>query len=150
MESSLFILLQSPLPEHTEKLLWMLGNDAPIFDDEVPKDWHEMFNAVEELQPPDEYVQITDGYVLLNWTCSYWDEAFNEYSALLSDAGFTQQAAYYWADEEEGYLVLNGKQCEQASPKATDAAKKIAKALPKGWGDKEDKNIVVCLLSLLG
>ena len=147
MESTLIITVKSPSPAHTEKLLWMLGDDAPVFEDEVEPEWQDMFNALEDLMPPD-VLKISDEYILFNWTCGYWDEALDEYSPLLTQAGFPQQAAYYWMDEDEGYLVINGGQCSKAKPKASEKAKLIVSQIVQEWGGEEDKAMVANLISL--
>lgn len=147
MESTLFIIVKSPTPEHQAKLLWMLGDDAPIFDDEVASEWHALFYALEEFSPPEDILTIEGDFVLMNWLCSYWDEAFNESSALLMKAGFTEQAAYYWADEEEGYLRIKDNHCKKIIPKSTEQTRSVANTVSGDWGE-EDKLIIASLLSL--
>ena len=147
MESTLIITVKSPSPAHTEKLLWMLGDDAPVFDDEVEPEWQDMFNALEDLVPPD-VLKINDEYILFNWTCGYWDEALDENSSLLTKAGFPQQAAYYWMDEDEGYLVINGNQCSKAKPHTSEKAQLIVSEIEQEWGGEEDKEMIANLLSL--
>ncbi len=148
MESTLFIAVQSPTLEHTKKLLWMLGDDAPVFEEEVAPEWHELFNALEELTPPDDVLNIQDDTVLMNWTCGYWDDAFNDHSSSLNKAGFTRQAAYYWADEDEGYLLVDDSHYKKAAPKPTSQSQAMAATVSNNWS-KEDKKIIANLLSLL-
>ena len=100
MESSLFIAVQPPTPEHKTQLLLMLSDDAPVFEEEVAPKWRELFNALEELTLPDDVLNIQNGTVSMSWICGYWDDAFNDHSASLNKAGFSKQAAYYWADEK--------------------------------------------------
>lgn len=147
MESSLFVCVKSPSPSHTDKLFWMLGDDAPLFDDEVESEWQDMFNALEDLMPSD-VLKINDNYILFNWLCGYWEDAFEQYSSLLTKAGFPQQAVYYWADEDEGYLKVNGSQHDQAKSKSSESAKLIISEIKLDWGGTEDKEIIVNLLSL--
>lgn len=148
MESSLYIAVQPPTPEHKNQLLLMLSDDAPVFEEEVLPQWRALFNALEELTLPDDVLNIQDGTVLMNWTCGYWDDAFNDHSAALNKAGFTKQAAYYSADEDEGYLLVSGSYCEKVVPKATPQSKLVADTISSDW-NKENKMIIANLLSLL-
>lgn len=147
MEGSLFIAVKSPTPQHRKNLLWMLGDDPPIFAEEVPEKWQPMFDALEELAP-DNVIPLTDTLVLLTWLCGDWDEAFREYSGALSDAGFSSQSAYYWADEEEGYLCVDGCDVSHVEPsKEVQMSVLDIKELKK-WSASE-KKIVQRLVSLV-
>jgi hypothetical protein len=147
VESSLFIAVKSPTPQHRKNLLWMLGDDPPIFAEEVPKKWQPMFDALEELAP-DNVIPLTETAVLLTWLCGDWDEAFREYSGALSDAGFSSQSAYYWADEEEGYLCVNDREVSPVEPdKKVQASLRDIKELKK-WS-ASDRRLVQRLVDLL-
>ena len=148
MESTLFIVIKLPTLDQVKQLAWMLSDDGPIFEDEVFRPWRKMFRALEELSPPVELVEFNNGYLLLNWLSGDWEETLQENSSLLSKAGFPQQAAYYWCDDDEGYLVIDAKKSRNAQPLTNDDSDLLADSLPVSW-EKSDKKIVSKLLSLL-
>lgn len=147
MESSLFIAVKTPTPQHLKKLRWMLSDDAPIFEEEVAKKWQAMFNAVEEMTP-DEVLTVNDNVVVLTWLCGDWEDSFKEHSASLLNAGFSEQSAYYWADENEGYLTIDSATVSQVKPKKVDEDTLKDFIQPKKW-NAADKRILKNLIQLL-
>lgn len=147
MESSLFIAVKAPTSQHRKNLVWMLSEDAPIFEEEVPQKWRAMFNAVEELAP-DEVIPVGSDIAILNWLCGDWDDAFRNYSPALVDGGFAKQSAYYWADEDEGYLIVNETEVSLAKPASNKEKTSVELTLPKKWS-VEDKKIARHLVDLL-
>lgn len=149
METILYIAIKSPTPAHTEKLLWMLGDDAPLFDDEVEPKWRGMFNAIEDMFPPEDILKVNNEYLVMHWLCGNVDGVIADYSGLLSKAGFAQQAVYYSADEDSGFIKVKGKKLTSAKPKNSKKISEIVPALPTSWSGDGMKHLIERLISVI-
>jgi hypothetical protein len=149
MESSLIIALQATSKIHAEQLIEMLGDDAPLFEEDVEPQWRDMFNAVEDLLPPEEIINVNHHAIVLSWTCGDIDEDLKDYSTLLTQAGFSQQSIYWWADEDEGFWRISGQLSKAVEPGVSPESRKLIDAVGYEWGSDEDKDIATQLLSML-
>jgi hypothetical protein len=149
MESTVLILTKVPSADVAEKICLFLGDDPPIFEDEVEARWRPMFRALEDLFPPDELMSIGNEYLLFNWMCNDWEEACREYSRALGKAGQVDRAIYYCDDEDEGYLLVDKKRFQPVKPPSDRSPdNRLAKVLPD-WGDESDRVVISNLMYML-
>ncbi len=148
MESSIFIVAKMPSPQHKKQLLLMLGEDAPIFEEEVAKKWQAMFHAIEDLTPPGDVISLSDDLVFFNWLAGFADDALQEYRSTLIASGFNEFAAYFWQDEEEGFLMNDGKGWKSVAKPKLDKESLPELKLPKGW-EASSKTIMQQLVQLV-
>ena len=91
----------------------MFSDDAPIFADELPDEHQHIFSALEELSPPQE-LSIRGQNLQASWLCgSDFETAMLEVCVALDKISADSIIAYYWADEEQGFLLYKN---EQLSP----------------------------------
>lgn len=150
MESSLLLLIKVPSPETLDKIQCFLGEDPPIFAEDVEKSWRPMFNALEELMSPEDMVQLSEDLLLLTWTCGDWEEFLRETHQAFQKASCTELVAYIWCDEEEAYFKSGSSKLKrQKIPTVSDALlAKVTTAL-NDWEEEEDIDVVAGMLTLL-
>ena len=149
METSLTLVLKSPSSEHTSMLLSFLGDDAPIFADEVPCEWRPIFEIIENIVPPEEICKLSEQYVVMDWNTSNWQEELQDIAPLLEQAGFMEFSIYYWEDEDEGFILWQKGRPTEIKP-ILDSALTVD-TLPglENWGDEDDQETVLLLVSCL-
>lgn len=84
--------------------------DGPVFEDEVPSQYRKMFRELENVFPPEEVIQCGDLTLEANWTAgSNFEELLEECLNGLTKAGAQRVVVYYWADEEDGFLIAKSQ-----------------------------------------
>lgn len=151
MESTLLVAIKDDEPEFINQIAWMLGDDAPVFDEDVKPEWINLFKAFEDLPPPDDVLQIGENRMALNWLCADAEEELSAIATVFSVAGINRFAAYTWYDENEAVLLLhNGIRSIIKRPvRCRQTIKSLVKQKMKDWGTAKDREIICILLESL-
>lgn len=151
MESTLFIAIRDSDSERVKQIVWMLGDSAPVFDEEVKPQWRGLFKALENLLPPDDVVLIGDNRLVLNWLCADPEEELKAVDIAFRAAGISRFAAYRWYDESEDLLLLhdgNYTLIDQTAGCGQKIKSLVSRSI-KGWGTGRDREIICSLLEAL-
>ena len=151
MESTLFLAIKDDDSEFIDQIAWMLGDDAPVFDEDVKPQWQSLFKILEDLQPPDELVQIGKNRIVLNWLCADAEEELSTIATIFTAAGISRCAAYIWYDDYENIVLLQGGHYTNVdcSTKCQPEIMSLVKQYMKGWGTGKDRKTVCRLLEVL-
>ncbi|WP_415894904.1 hypothetical protein ACMXYQ_12395 [Neptuniibacter sp. PT34_22] len=150
MESSLFFLIESD-PQVNEKLAWMLGEDAPIFADEVEEKFQPMFSVLEECHEADSLFLFNEGrHLLLTYLWGDWEEFVSEQFEKLKQAGADKVAVYVWADEVELFSTFIDSEMKTINPRSLKPSKEQKAAFKDKSLDQSETTIITKLALAVG
>lgn len=88
----------------------MFSEDAPIFADELPEKDQFIFDALESI-PVAEDSSFRGRKMQANWLCGGdFLETLNQLFSAFDKVKADSLIAYYWADEDQGFVTYNNKQ----------------------------------------
>ena len=110
MEVQVIIQFNVANAETSNWLKEVFSEEPPLFEDEVPNKYRDMFLALEDLDEPDKATFHRKTRVELSWLmgASWYEEVLDICSAI-SQAGFGSIVGYFWADEDEGLFRYTNK-----------------------------------------
>jgi len=111
MEAQVFIRFEARDIVAADWVDTMLGDDPPIFEDELPEVYRYLFEVLEDLRTPEGFKRSAKYRFDLSFVMGgSWEENLRSIVKLLSAISDKPIFVYYWMDELEGFLVSTKEQ----------------------------------------